>query len=99
MPIRRIRSGCCAPAGSGQIAAVLPSPAMNSRRRIDHPLTLLAGGRSLPGLPERMETAPPSSGIAAPSIELILACRISSGASFWCSQSRVTPKSSISLPH
>jgi hypothetical protein len=31
MTIRRIRSGCCARAASGQAAAVPPSPAMNSR--------------------------------------------------------------------
>jgi hypothetical protein len=33
--MRRTRSGCCARAASGH-AAVLPSPAMNSRRRIVH---------------------------------------------------------------
>jgi hypothetical protein len=31
--MRRIRSGCCAPAARGYVAA-LPSPTMNSRRRI-----------------------------------------------------------------
>src|ERR1700676_4992681 len=34
-PIRRIRSGCCARATNGQAAAP-PTPAMNSRRLIDH---------------------------------------------------------------
>jgi len=29
-------AGCCARAASGHAAAVLPSPAMNSRRRISH---------------------------------------------------------------
>jgi hypothetical protein len=32
-PMRRIRSGCCARATTGH-AAALPTPAMNSRRRI-----------------------------------------------------------------
>ena len=39
-PTRRTLSGCCARAASGQ-AAALPSPAMNSRRRIRDLLSLL----------------------------------------------------------
>jgi hypothetical protein len=41
-PMRRIRSGCCARTTTGHAAALL-SPAMNSRRRIRHPLKLLCG--------------------------------------------------------
>jgi hypothetical protein len=32
-PIRRIRSGCCARAATGHVAAAPPSSVMNSRRR------------------------------------------------------------------
>ena len=41
-PIRRKRSACCARAASGH-AAVLPSPLMNSRRRILDSLLLYGG--------------------------------------------------------
>jgi hypothetical protein len=46
MPMRRIRSGCCAPAANGHAAAAPPSVNMNSRRRmwIGH-ATPPAGGR------------------------------------------------------
>jgi hypothetical protein len=45
-PIRRIRSGCCALATTGH-AAALPSPAMNSRRRIGHVLRIIRSPRRL----------------------------------------------------
>ena len=41
--------GCCARAASGQAAAVLPSPAINSRRRIGHPSRFMGYRPSLNG--------------------------------------------------
>jgi hypothetical protein len=47
-PIRRTRSGCCARAGSGQIAAVPPISVMNSRRLM--PIMGFDPSRALPGV-------------------------------------------------
>jgi hypothetical protein len=47
--MRRICDCCCARATNGH-AAALPSPAMNSRRRICHPLKLTLDSLSRSGL-------------------------------------------------
>jgi hypothetical protein len=46
--------GCCARAASGQAAAVLPSPAINSRRRIGH----LSCASRAPSRPRRNGSEP-----------------------------------------
>jgi hypothetical protein len=81
-PTRRMRSACCACAASGPAAghsAVLPSPAINSLRRIRHPPKLLCGaayrGQG------RMGTGCISPGGAGGPTSLDLFC--SAGGGFW----------------